>query len=309
MNFIDLFSGIGGFRYGLEAANHKCLGFCDFDDKVRDTYKKLHNTAGEYEWKDVRDIKGDILDKLVGKVDIICGGFPCQTFSVAGKRSGFNDIRGTMFFEIARIAKRVKPKILLLENVEGILNHNKGETFRTILCVLDELGYDAEWQLCDSQNYGMAQKRKRVFLIGYLRGQRRGKVFPLKQRSGVISGTTAGNIKLPRSSYHVAIKQATKQGYDTAREGDSINFTHPKSKTRRGRVGKGKANTLDTQCNQGVIDNGRLRRLTPRECWLAQGFPEKDFDKIKDLHVDRILYKQIGNSIPLNVVKEIAMSL
>lgn len=176
MNFLDLFAGIGGFRLALERAGHTCVGFCEKDKYARRTYKANFNTTGEWEGHDITKISDDEI-KRIGKVDLICGGFPCQAFSVAGKRRGFDDTRGTLFFEIARFARMLKPSFLLFENVKGLLSHDKGRTFRTILSTLDELGYDAEWQVCNSKDY-IPQNRERVFIIGYLRGMCGRKVFP-----------------------------------------------------------------------------------------------------------------------------------
>ena len=146
MRFLDLFAGIGGFRLALEQAGHKCIGFCEIDKFARQTYKANFDTEDEVEWHDITSVTDDDVRKL-GRVDIITGGFPCQAFSVAGKRGGFDDTRGTLFFEIARIARILRPRYLLLENVKGLLNHAGGETFHTILNTLAELGYWWEYQV------------------------------------------------------------------------------------------------------------------------------------------------------------------
>ena len=147
MRFLDLFAGIGGFRLGLERAGHECVGFCEIDKFARQTYKANFDTEGEVEWHDITKVTDEQARELRGKVDLITGGFPCQAFSVAGERRGFEDTRGTLFFEIARIAKEIEPRYLLLENVKGLLSHSSGRTFGIILNTLDELGYDCEWQL------------------------------------------------------------------------------------------------------------------------------------------------------------------
>ena len=185
MNFIDLFAGIGGFRLGMEQAGHKCLAFCEIDKFARQTYKVNFNTKNEKEWHDITKITDKEIEEFGknNKTDIICGGFPCQSFSIAGKRRGFSDKRGTMFFEIIRFAKILKPKYLFLENVKGLLNHEKGETFQTILTTMDELGYDAEWQVLNSKDFGVPQNRERVFVIGHLRGECTRKIFPIKREN------------------------------------------------------------------------------------------------------------------------------
>lgn len=147
LKFFDLFAGIGGFRLGLERAGHECVGFCEIDEFARQIYKTNFDTEGEVDWEDITEVTDSEARELRGKVDLITAGFPCQAFSVAGKRRGFEDTRGTMFFEIARITKEIEPRFLLLENVKGLLSHDKGRTFAIILSTLDELGYDVEWQV------------------------------------------------------------------------------------------------------------------------------------------------------------------
>ena len=386
MKFLDLFAGIGGFRMGLESLGHECVGFCEIDKFARKSYKAIYETKGEIELHDITQVTDEEWRKFRGTVDIICGGFPCQTFSIAGKREGFLDeTRGTLFFEIARAAKEIQPPLLFLENVKGLLSHDKGRTFRTILSTLDELGYDAEWQLLNSKDFGVPQNRERVFIIGHLRGECTRAVFPIGEKNGtvnqayskvmVIDDQGRKNKKITpkhivptlRAQSHsnepkVAIREATKQGYAEATVGDYVNLEFPNSKTRRGRVGKQVANTLLTSDNQGVVvlrpvrtkygkeirkayENGeveesrhnmtkleprqdgisntittvqkdnllkdgfRIRKLTPRECWRLQGFPDWAFDKAQEVNSKTQLYKQAGNSVTVNVIKAIAERL
>ena len=158
MNFLDIFAGIGGFRLGMERAGHKCVGFCEIDKFARSSYKAMHNTENEIEYHDIKEVTNEEFRKLRGKVDVICGGFPCQAFSIAGKQLGFEDTRGTLFYEIARATQEIKPRYLLLENVRNLLSHDKGQTFTRILKILDELGYDVEWQVLNSKNFGVPWK-------------------------------------------------------------------------------------------------------------------------------------------------------
>lgn len=450
MKFLDLFAGIGGFRMGLESLGHECVGFCEIDKFARKSYKAIYNTEGEVELHDITKVTNEEWRKFRGTVDIICGGFPCQAFSIAGKRKGFLDeTRGTLFFEIARAAKEIKPPLLFLENVKGLLSHDQGRTFRTILSTLDELGYDAEWQVLNSKNFGVPQNRERVFIIGHLREAGGRPVFPIrgenekssadkqikivgnirkngKSQSGqivsndslaptlcasglqkdplkvaipvltpdrankrqngrrfktdgepmftltgqdrhgiVVVGNLAGSHEQNGRIYDVGgisptlntmqggdrqpkirVREATKQGFAEASVGDSVNLAHPNSKTRRGRVGKGVANTLLTGEEQGVVVSGiytgtsekfkrphlkntsrtlkannhdagivlegdeiRIRKLTPRECWRLQGFPDWAFDKAQEINSNSQLYKQAGNSVTVNVIKAIAERL
>ena len=172
LKFFDLFAGIGGFRLGMERAGHECVGSCEWDKYARETYKKNFGSYPEY--NDAKDLHPQSLPYF----DVLCAGFPCQAFSIAGKRMGFEDTRGTVFFEIARIAKEKRPPYLFLENVKGLLNHDKGRTFDTIISTLDEMGYDAEWQVLNSK-YFVPQNRERIFIVGHLRGERTRQVFPL----------------------------------------------------------------------------------------------------------------------------------
>ena len=414
MKFLDLFAGIGGFRLGMEATGHECVGFCEIDKFARASYKAIHNTEGEIELHDITAVTDEEI-RNIGHVDIICGGFPCQAFSIAGARRGFEDTRGTLFFEIARFASILKPKLLFLENVKGLLNHDRGNTFKTIIRALDELGYDVEWQLFNSKHFGVPQNRERVFIIGHLRRNRTRNVFPfgreseepncqrpkieivgntknpngtgkgtgsvvynsnglagtllardykepkqiaipneIKQfgvlqpsynQSGVVYDTDGiaptirayqgGGLEpkiiqrghgynqggeheiaptVTRNSYHennlLRITEAASQGYAEATIGDSVNLSHPNSKTRRGRVGKQIVNTLLTGESQGVVEpDFRIRKLTPRECWRLQGFPDWAFDKAKEVNSNSQLYKQAGNSVTVNVIAAIAREL
>ena len=397
----------------MEAAGHECIGFCEIDKFARKSYKAIHDTKGELELHDITRVTDDTV-RGIGHVDIICGGFPCQAFSIAGKRKGFEDTRGTLFFEIARFASILRPRLLFLENVKGLLNHNGGDTFETILSALDELGYDAEWQVLNSKNFGVPQNRERVFIIGHLRGRSTRTIFPFggndkatdckqpkikkvgnirkkgKSQSGdvvstdslaptlcstttqkdplkvaipvltpdclekrqngrrfkedgepmftltsqdrhgiVVAGKLPGNHDQNSKVYNprglaptlstmqgggqepkIRVKEATSQGYAEAEIGDSVNLAHPNSKTRRGRVGKGQANTLLTGESQGVVTpDFRIRKLTPKECWRLQGFPDWAFEKAQEVNSNSQLYKQAGNSVTVNVIAEIAKRL
>lgn len=190
MIFLDLFAGIGGFRLGMEMAGHTCAGYVEIDKFARTSYEAIHDTRGEWTAHDIRTVPDDAI-RGIGDIDVICGGFPCQAFSVAGKRAGFDDTRGTLFFEIIRFASILRPRLLFLENVPGLLNHQGGDTFETILRTLDEVGYDAEWDCLNSKDFGVPQNRERLFIIGHLRGGGTRKVFPLAREDG----ETAGELK------------------------------------------------------------------------------------------------------------------
>lgn len=374
MKFIDLFAGIGGFRLGMESAGHECVAFCEIDKFARASYKAIHNTEGEIELHDITTVTDEEI-RNIGHVDVICGGFPCQAFSIIGARRGFEDTRGTLFFEIARFAAILKPKYLFLENVKGLLNHDKGNTFETILSALDELGYDVEWQVLNSKDFGVPQNRERVFIIGHLRGQRGRKIFPIggedekssakrlginilgntKNPNGTAQGTRdivhdpkgivgtliatdykgPKQVAIPVLTPDRANKRQNGRRFKTDgepiftltaqdRHGIVIAGNLPGIHEQNGRVydingisptlntmqGEGIANTLVTGDSQGVVmPNFRIRKLTPRECWRLQGFPDWAFDKAQEVNSNSQLYKQAGNSVTVNVIKEIARYL
>lgn len=181
IKYFDMFAGIGGFRSGLEAiGGFECVGYCEIDKYANQAYEAMYDTGGELYFDDARKIVPEQLPDF----DLITGGFPCQSFSIAGARKGFDDTRGTLFFEIARIAAVKKPKYIFLENVPGLLNHDQGRTFETIIHTLDELGYDVCWQVLNSKNFGVPQSRNRVYIIGYNRGKCAGEVLSFTQTSG-----------------------------------------------------------------------------------------------------------------------------
>lgn len=156
-----------------------CVGYSEIDKHAIKIYQKHFPTHKNY---------GDITqidEKKLPDFDALVGGFPCQSFSIAGKRKGFDDTRGTMFFEICRILKQKQPRLVLFENVKGLLSHDQGRTFTTIIASLDELGYDLQWQLLNSKNFGVPQNRERVFIVGHLRGSRRPEVFPFIDDAGI----------------------------------------------------------------------------------------------------------------------------
>ena len=182
IRYFDMFAGIGGFRAGLDrAGGFQCIGHCEIDKYADASYRAIHD-IGEEEvyYPDAREIDpGGMPD-----FDLLCGGFPCQSWSAAGNRLGFADPRGTLFFEIARLAEARKPAYLLLENVPRLLQHDQGQAFATILAALHELGYGLEWNVCNSADHGTPQSRKRLFLVGYLDPRCAGQVFPLPGNDG-----------------------------------------------------------------------------------------------------------------------------
>lgn len=549
VKFIDFFAGIGGIRLGLERAGHECIGFCEFDKFARQSYKAIHNTKNEWEAHDVRTVNSTD----VPKADLWCFGFPCQDLSVAGKQKGLQaGERSGLFYEIMRLLaglqKEDRPKYLLVENVKNLLSIGGGFDFLRLLVEMGGHGYDVEWQVLNSKDFGVPQNRERVFLVGHLGGASGREVFPLRRTDGenpctseeqrpirlgniygedrgtgyagnvcpkhsiaptlttmaggnrepmiidaiynnreprvteisptlradrqglcvggdiklignyMPSGHSAGNVydvngiaptvmdnhglasavlidkngvreteeacTLDACYYKgvgcnqartgVLVREATKQGYTEAFEGDSVNLAQPNSQTRRGRVGKQIANTLTCGDTMGVVvkpvltpdraekqqngrrikENGepmftltaqdrhgvaiideqnkcfrkdgnigtlttdgsspkhnnriaiigglqehqkvrsdgispcltqamgmgggqtpcvlgtRIRKLTPRECWRLQGFPDDYFDRAVAAGVSNSqLYKQAGNAVTVNVAEAIGRRL
>lgn len=274
IKFLDMFAGIGGFREGLQlAGDFKCVGYCECDKYAQQSYRALFNCEEEWYSSDARKIESDELPEF----DLLCGGFPCQAFSIAGTRKGFGDPRGTLFFELARVAEARKPRYLLFENVPGLLNHNGGRTFAAILDTLGRLGYFVEWQVLNSKDFGVPQSRRRVYIVGYLDERCRGKILPFTTAnatplacihdgpqgsrvydpSGVSCTLTsgAGGVGGKTGLYQVGfpIKEATRKGYKMAYPGDSIDLAYPQMNTRRGRVGRKIAHTLTTDATQGTL--------------------------------------------------------
>ena len=310
LTFFDLFAGVGGFRLGMEKAGHTCVGSCEWDKYSRETYKKNFGSYPEYD--DAKDLHPQSLPHF----DVLCAGFPCQAFSIAGKRLGFEDTRGTIFFEIARIAKEKRPSYLFLENVKGLLSHDKGRTFSTIISTLDEMGYDAEWQVLNSK-YFVPQNRERIFIIGHLRGERTRKVFPIGQVGKVndrkikkiLGYSQCGSIydsdglfpTLSACTHGYAIGNIVEPGQRTLVYTAQVNQNMKQKVQTRDNTW-----TLSTSANDfGVMDGQRIRRLMPIECERLQGFPDGWTTGVSDTQ----RYKQMGNAVTVPVVEYIAKEL
>ena len=296
MKFIELFAGIGGFRYGLEMAsrNIMCdkgrgqgepnaetrLGFSccwanEIDRYACQIYRKNYGEGELYEG-DITKVKAENIPDH----DLLVGGFPCQAFSIAGKRRGFNDTRGTLFFEIARIAREKQPRFLLLENVKGLLSHAKGRTFGTILSTLDEIGYDLQWQVLNSKNFGVPQNRERVFIVGHLRGTSRSQVFPIKKT------TEKSNSMLSAKR----VQERKKTRYDTIKYEDSEKCVD---------------NYINANNWQDYICDSKFRTLTLTEKERLQGLPDGWTEGIKDNE----RHKCLGNAVTTNVIQAIGERL
>lgn len=290
MRFFDLFCGIGGFRLGLERAGHECIGSCEIEKNARAIYGKNFGTEPEY--ADALRLDARTLPDF----DILAAGFPCQAFSLAGKRLGFADTRGTLFFEVARIAKQKGPRYLLLENVEGLLFHDEGRTLGTILLTLDELGYDAEWQVMHGSDF-LPQRRERIFIIGHSRGNPFKQIFPLGSPKEKTGGTVCTH----------SIDANYWKGIDnhSQRTAVAVALANSKANGRRVKAPGEPTYAMTTKCDIGVFDGYDIRKLTPLECERLQGFPDGWTEGIAEQH----RYRCLGNAVMPPVVEYIAKHL
>lgn len=239
---------------------------------------------------DSRDIT-TVPESEIPDHELLVGGFPCQAFSIAGKRRGFDDTRGTLFFEIARILRAKKPRLFILENVKGLLSHDNGRTFKTIISTLTELGYDLEWQVLNSKNFGVPQNRERVFIVGHIRGTPRPKVFPITENNSkdIVLPTITTRIEALSNGTYVGKRQT--QESEPSGQGSRQEWIKPDHSNNIRRA--------------TYTDDMRIRKLTPLECERLQGFPDNWTEGVSDTQ----RYKQMGNAVTVNVVYEIAKLL
>ncbi len=315
MKFIDLFSGIGGFRLALEKYGNKCVFSADFNKYACDTYSKNFN---DYPLIDIQKYS----EKKIPNHDILCAGFPCQPFSIGGKRKGFDDVRGTLFFDIVRILKEKKPKIFILENVRGLVNHDNGKTFKKIINILsnkvnnehvkssrENLGYNVFWKILNSKDYNIPQNRERVFIIGF-KDQNVNFEFPKK--------------KLLKKSLNDLIEEKSQKFKNISDLSKNYVFKHLKNHKKYNKiknldylvaneVRKSRCNfrfdnispCLTTKMGTGgnnvpyLVNQNRFFSL--EECLSLQGFP-KNY-KLTDNYSEAL--KQIGNSVTVPVIEEI----
>jgi DNA (cytosine-5)-methyltransferase 1 len=287
--YIDLFAGIGGFHQAAEALGGKCVFASEIDNEAKRAYTENYRLAPH----------GDITQIDASEIpdhDVLLAGFPCQPFSIIGKKLGFDDTRGTLFFDIARIVKEKKPKIFVLENVKQLKTHNKGETLRTIIKILEDMDYKVYKEIVNALNFGLPQKRERIIIVGFLNKavnfsfpnpKLQGKLEDILENEDTIdakyfaSKTIVKKRKTKHTSeFHPGIWHENKGGnissypYSCAlRAGASYNY---------------------------LLVNG-VRRLTPREMLRLQGFP----DTFKIVCNDSQTRKQAGNAVPVNIIKAV----
>ena len=314
IKYFDMFAGIGGFRSGLEAiGGFECVGYCEIDKYAKQAYEAIYDTGGELYFDDARKIVPEQLPDF----DLLVGGFPCQSFSIAGARKGFDDTRGTLFFEIARIASVKKPKYLFLENVPGLLNHDSGKTFETILRTLDGLGHNVCWQVLNIKNFGLLIKAKTK--DGYQ------VAYPGDSIDIAFSGQNSRRGRVGNQVAHTLTTSATQAYYFIDLNPDPklteiarcITARHDSGISNRKAEHSGvfveSTNIADDEKfavafvePNGEVHIGRIRKLTPRECWKLQGFTDDQFDKAKATGLsDSRLYKMAGNAVTVKVISEI----
>ncbi|MDW5299429.1 MAG: DNA cytosine methyltransferase [Sedimentibacter sp.] len=312
--FIDLFAGIGGFHYALSSFGAQCVFASEWDIHASETYNKNFNLKphGDITKIEVEDIPSH---------DILCGGFPCQPFSIAGKQKGFEDIRGTLFFDIARIVDYHKPKVLFLENVKNLSQHDEGKTFKTILITLRNLGYATYYKVLNASNFGIPQNRERVYIVAF-RNDINSENFKFPTHPNISTCLLDILEKNPQNAkvitrddieiYKEYIPQKTLFNEMTL-----LNKPIQIGKVNKGGQGEriyhslGHAITLSaygggagSKTGLYLID-GKIRKLSPRECARVQGFPD---DFILD-KADSQSYKQFGNSVSINVLQYILLEI
>lgn len=307
--YIDLFAGIGGFHLAMSSFNAECVFASEWDSFAANVYEE------NFGIKPNGDIT-KIEESDIPKHDILCGGFPCQAFSVSGKQKGFDDTRGTLFFDIARIVKYHKPKILFLENVKNLAKHDNGQTLKVIVKTLYELGYTVKYRVLNASNYGLPQNRERIFIVCF-RNDLEISNFNFPTPTGQY---VCLNDILEESPKAKIINRPDTKIFKTFKPETSIFGTLdlPNKPIQIGIVNKGGQgeriySTYGHACTlsaygggagwkTGIYSvNGVLRKLSPRECARVQGFPESfKIDKTQGQ-----AYKQFGNSVAVNVLKEI----
>jgi DNA (cytosine-5)-methyltransferase 1 len=330
LNIFSMFTGIGGFELGIENSTLKnrhhtkpeLVGYSEIDKYAIQIFEK--HFEGVKNFGDATQIRGDELPDF----DVLVGGFPCQAFSIAGKREGFGDTRGTLFFDIARILHEKRPRYLVLENVRGLLSHDEGKTFQTILRVLADLGYAVEWQVLNSKDFGVPQNRERIFIVGYLGGFPRRALFSIRGSSEDDNGSIDREPSQREPLIRIGRKANIKKDPQTAgtlsvgghgsgnhsdmdlivqNEGGRVlkELTQGKSQGERVYDPSGLSVTLASQAGglgakTGLyqVENHRIRRLTPVECERLQGFPDGWTEGFSDTR----RYKTLGNAVTTNVI-------
>lgn len=310
--FIDLFAGIGGFRQGFEQVGFECVFSSEMDEHAQEMYFENFNE------KPFGDITKVAVDEIPNH-DILLAGFPCQPFSIAGEKKGFNDTRGTLFFDIARILEAKKPKVVVLENVKHFKNHDKGNTLKVVLETLQELGYTTNWDVLNAKDFGVAQNRERTIIIGSLNSiEFNFNLLEKKAPIAIRDILEEGEFDYLTDEEYTLIENPKRQpsglifaGYRNKKirtKGIRENTEHLSrvhKQPNRIYSSEGTHPTLSSQESSGryfIYHNDKVRKLTLKECFRLMGFP----DNFKLIGSQAKLYNRIGNSIVVSMVQEIA---
>ena len=311
-SFLDLCSGIGGGRLGLENAGLKCIGYSDTSRLAVRTYQLMHNTENEISFFNLKKIKVEKLPPY----DMLIAGFPCQTFSVMGRKDGFSDNRGQIIFHIARILKESQPKCFLLENVKGLVTHDKGATIKIILNELDDAGYRVTYKVLTSLDYGVPQMRQRVYFVG-VRKDIADSLDDFEWPNPVPTPPLSDYLidKAPATEERLEIlryylKNPTNNGNYTVDDLKQMDGKILDTRMNDLRIYDGKVPTLRAQ-RDGILyaQKGVIYQLTGYEALLLQGFPKERADKVKYEVSDRHLLMQAGNAMTVTVIEKIGESI
>ena len=304
--FIDLFSGLGGFRLALESYGAECVYSNEWDIQAQNVYE---DNFGDRPDGDITEVN----EKQIPQHDIICAGFPCQAFSISGKQKGFEDSRGTLFFDVARITKRHRPKVLFLENVKNLTSHDKGNTLRVIIETLNELGYDVNYKVLNALDYGIPQKRERIYIVAF-RKDLKIKNFkfpkPVKLNRHVEDFLVSDDVVATKQlKYEPIYKSVKDDSYST--KVLRLGMVNKGGQGERIYSIKGAAITISAQGGGvfaktgGYLINGKPRKLEPRECARLMGYP----DSYKMAEKSNQAYKQFGNSVVVDVLQYVVAEI
>jgi len=311
--FIDLFAGIGGFHTAFSSFGARCIFSSEWDKHAQQVYEE------NFFEKPAGDIT-QISEKLIPRHNILCAGFPCQAFSISGKQKGFNDTRGTLFFDVVRIAKHHQPELLVLENVKNLGNHDNGKTLKVILETLDKIGYDAFYKVLNAAHFGVPQKRERIYIVGFNKNLKvKNFEFPnppmtaVKLKDVLLSDEETEQYIIDREDVYLKEKLQVER---------DIFGRYPLKPIRVGTVNKGgqgeriyhedgHAITLSAYgggvgAKTGLyLVNDRIRKLAPRECCHLTGLP----DTFRMHSSKTQAYKQFGNSVVVDVLQHIILGI
>ncbi len=319
MRFIDLFAGIGGFRQGFEKEGYKCVFTSEFNKACQEVYENNYN---EFPAGDITQIDPSEIPDF----EVLLGGFPCQPFSISGKKKGFEDTRGTLFFDICRIIEEKQPKIVVLENVKHIIHHDKKRTFKTIIQALEDLGYNVTYKILNSKDFGLPQNRERIFIIGSKKSYFDfNRLIKIKTPNLNDFLDKDGDFEYLDKSEYTLLDQSllkrqesglifigyrNKNMWKTGVRPNTEHLSRVHRQPNRIYSTDGLHPTLPSQESSGrffvyIPTEDRVRKLTVNECYRIMGFP----DNFKRHNNQGEQYRQIGNSVAVPVIQAIAKAI